>query len=256
MKYITAWKKVLFVCSPVISGLDEMISLGLYMSDLGIYDSSQEMLLTGITPLPQLEYARDQLIEKCKILEENLIKLDEERKRSDELLYRMMPKPIADRLKNGAKAIDTCEYFESVTVLFSYLDGFFSLCSSVDAMEVVALVDNMFTIFDCLSEKYDVHKFETLGDAVYMAVSGAPVRKMRHAEPMAAMALAMIESMNQFKKDCGRETLTITVGKTEISTYSVLSGLYSHLTLAQRFKTRRSMNVYSGITELGLPVVS
>jgi guanylate cyclase len=50
-----------------------------------------------------------QLIDKSKELEENLRKLEEERKRSDELLYSMIPKPIADRLKNGAKPIDTCE---------------------------------------------------------------------------------------------------------------------------------------------------
>ncbi|KXJ05236.1 Soluble guanylate cyclase 88E [Exaiptasia diaphana] len=124
----------------------------------------------------------------------------------------MMPRPIAERLKNGANAIDTCEYFDSVTVLFSYLDGFIKLCSNVDAMEVVALVDRMLRVFDVLSEQHDVYKFETLGDAVYMAVSGAPVRKKRHAEPMAAMALDMIKSMAQFKKDCGRDSLTITIG--------------------------------------------
>jgi hypothetical protein len=55
-------------------------------------------------------------------------------------------------------------------------------------------------------------QFETLGDAVYMAVSGAPLRKLRHAEPMAAMALAMMESMSMFLKDCTMDTLTLTIG--------------------------------------------
>lgn len=44
-----------------IAGVDEMARSGMYMSDLGMYDSSQEMVLSGIQPLPQLEYARDQV---------------------------------------------------------------------------------------------------------------------------------------------------------------------------------------------------
>ena len=36
-------------------------------------------------------------------------KLAEERKRSEDLLYRMMPKPVADRMRRGDKAINTCE---------------------------------------------------------------------------------------------------------------------------------------------------
>lgn len=38
-----------------------MARTGMYMSDLGMYDSSQEMVLSGIQPLPELEYARDQV---------------------------------------------------------------------------------------------------------------------------------------------------------------------------------------------------
>lgn len=48
--------------------------------------------------------------------------------------------------------------FESVTVMFSYLDGFVTICSQVGAMEIVNLVNNMFTIFDKLTEKHDVYK--------------------------------------------------------------------------------------------------
>jgi len=44
-----------------ISSVEEMARTGMYMSDLGMYDSSQEMVLSGIQPLPELEYARDQV---------------------------------------------------------------------------------------------------------------------------------------------------------------------------------------------------
>lgn len=42
--------------------------------------------------------------------------------------------------------------------MFSYLDGFVAICSQVGAMEIVNLVNNMFTIFDKLTEKHDVYK--------------------------------------------------------------------------------------------------
>lgn len=55
------------------------------------------------------EFFIDQETDKGRILEENMEKLDQERKKSDELLYRMMPRQVADRLKRGEEAINTCE---------------------------------------------------------------------------------------------------------------------------------------------------
>ena len=35
--------------------------------------------------------------------------LDDEMKRTDELLYQMIPKSVADRLRKGEPAVNTCE---------------------------------------------------------------------------------------------------------------------------------------------------
>ncbi|XP_068724019.1 soluble guanylate cyclase 88E-like [Montipora capricornis] len=212
VKYLKKNDLVLFICSPMIASLDEMALAGMYMSDLGLYDSSQEMVLSGIQSLPQLEYARDQLLDRGKSLEESLQKLEQERQRSEQLLCRMMPKAVADRLKDGQKAIETCEFFDSVTIMFSYLDGFDRICTKVTPMEVVSLVNKMFLTFDTLSEKHDVYKFETLGDAQYMVVNGVPVRKDHHVEPVAAMALDILESMDELKDPSTGKPLTITIG--------------------------------------------
>ena len=48
--------------------------------------------------------------------------------------------------------------FDNVTVMFSYLDGFVTICSQVKAMEVVNLVNTMFTTLDNLTDKHDVYK--------------------------------------------------------------------------------------------------
>ena len=42
--------------------------------------------------------------------------------------------------------------------MFSYLDGFVSICSQVKAMEIVNLVNTMFTTLDNLTDKHDVYK--------------------------------------------------------------------------------------------------
>lgn len=47
--------------------------------------------------------------QRSKSLEDNMKRLDEERKRTDQLLYQMIPKPIADRLRKGDSPISTCE---------------------------------------------------------------------------------------------------------------------------------------------------
>ncbi|MEW8486581.1 MAG: hypothetical protein AB2705_15480 [Candidatus Thiodiazotropha sp.] len=46
---------------------------------------------------------------KSKSLQESMLKLDAEMKRTDSLLYQMIPKPVADRLRRGEPAISTCE---------------------------------------------------------------------------------------------------------------------------------------------------
>ena len=58
------------------------------------------------------------------------------------------------------------QYFENVTVMFSYLDGFVTICSQVDAMEVVNLVNNMFISFDKLTEQHDVYKVKTISKII------------------------------------------------------------------------------------------
>ncbi|XP_032237321.1 soluble guanylate cyclase 89Db isoform X1 [Nematostella vectensis] len=250
MKYIKQNNKVLFVCSPVIGGFNEMMRCGVYMSDLGMHDRSQEMVLSGIQPLQQLEYARDQLLEKSRELEKNMKRVERERMRSNQLLYQMIPKQIADRLKEGQDAIDTCQHFDCVTILFSYLDGFVQLCSHVSAMEVVSVVNTMFTVFDKLSEKHDVYKFETLGDAIYMAVSGAPVPKARHAEPMAAMALDMIDAMDEIKKFCSNALLTITIG---MHSGAVVAGVVGKRT-PQYCLFGHTVNIASRLRTTALPM--
>jgi hypothetical protein len=46
-----------------------------------------------------------------------------------------------------------------------------------------------------------------------MAVSGAPARTVRHAEPMAAMALDMLNAVQRVKDPITKRAMTVTIGK-------------------------------------------
>ncbi|KAI5645631.1 adenylate and guanylate cyclase catalytic domain-containing protein [Phthorimaea operculella] len=138
-------------------------------------------------------------------------KLDEEMKRTDELLYQMIPKQVADRLRNGENPIDTCEMFNSVSILFSDVVTFTEICSRITPMEVVSMLNAMYSIFDTLTERNRVYKVETIGDA-YMVVSGAPEKEDNHAEKVCDMALDMVDAITDLKDPSTGSHLSIRVG--------------------------------------------
>lgn len=54
--------------------------------------------------------------EKSRLLEESMKKLDAEMQRTDALLYQMIPKPVADRLRRGEPSVSTCEVCELTSI--------------------------------------------------------------------------------------------------------------------------------------------
>ena len=54
---------------------------------------------------------------KSKKLEDSIRKLDQEMKRTDQLLYQMIPKQVADRLRSGEPSVSTCEVSEHIQAL-------------------------------------------------------------------------------------------------------------------------------------------
>uniref|UniRef100_A0A0N5BYD1 Guanylate cyclase n=1 Tax=Strongyloides papillosus TaxID=174720 RepID=A0A0N5BYD1_STREA len=123
--------------------------------------------------------------------------LMEEKKKSDILLYRMIPKSVADELKSGRTVAP--EYFQSATVFFSDVVGFTNLCAQCTPLQVVSFLNQLYSRFDELIERFDAYKVETIGDA-YLVVSGIPIRNgNRHGEMIANMALGFMESLPSFK---------------------------------------------------------
>lgn len=101
--------------------------------------------------------------------------------------------------------------FDSVSILFSDVVTFTEICSRITPMEVVSLLNYMYSIFDTLTERNNVYKVETIGDA-YMVVSGAPEKEINHAEKVCDMALDMVEAITDLKDPSTGSHLRIRVG--------------------------------------------
>jgi guanylate cyclase len=108
--------------------------------------------------------------------------------KSETLLLNILPKEIAAILKNESRTI--ADQYEEASVLFADMVGFTPLSAQLPPVEMVELLNEAFSFFDSLLDKYDVEKIRTIGDS-YMAVSGVPRRRANHAQVLVRMALEM-----------------------------------------------------------------
>lgn len=120
--------------------------------------------------------------------------LAHEREKSDQLLLSIFPETIADKLRNSNRSV--ADSFENVTIFFADIVGFSQLASNKNPSEVVAMLDEIFSEFDALVDKYGIEKIKTIGDS-YMAVGGLPVPDARHCHNIADMAI----EINQIIKE-------------------------------------------------------
>ncbi|WP_438041635.1 adenylate/guanylate cyclase domain-containing protein [Sorangium sp. So ce128] len=138
--------------------------------------------------------------------------------RSDRLLLNILPRTIADQLKEHEQLI--AEHFEEVTVLFADIAGFTPLAARLPPAELVGLLNRMFSSFDQLAEQHGLEKIKTIGDA-YMVVGGLPAQRPDHARAIARMAIAMTHTVRQFVGDDG-EPFQLRIG---INTGPVIAGV-------------------------------
>ncbi|GFO39624.1 guanylate cyclase [Plakobranchus ocellatus] len=131
-----------------------------------------------------------------ELVAERTSELDAEKKKTENLLYRMLPQSVAEDLKLGKPV--KAELFDDVTIYFSDIVGFTKICSESTPIEVVNLLNSLYTLFDDIITRYDVYKVETIGDA-YMLASGLPKRNgVKHTKEIANAALDILASIGTF----------------------------------------------------------
>lgn len=115
-----------------------------------------------------------------------LLRIEEQK--ADRLLLNVLPKDIAAVLKDDDGTI--AEYFEDASVLFADLVGFTPLSSQLSPVQMVELLNEIFTHFDAMVDRYGVEKIRTIGDN-YMVAAGVPRLQPDHAQRLAHLALDM-----------------------------------------------------------------
>uniref|UniRef100_A0A8C5BP66 Guanylate cyclase n=1 Tax=Gadus morhua TaxID=8049 RepID=A0A8C5BP66_GADMO len=131
------------------------------------------------------------------LIRERTEELEVERQKTDNLVAQMLPRSVAQALKTG-KPVKP-EHFAEVTLYFSDIVGFTTISALSDPIEVVDLLNDLYTLFDAIIGRHDVYKVETIGDA-YMVASGVPNRNgNRHAGEMSNMCLDILHCIGTFK---------------------------------------------------------
>ncbi|KAG2379476.1 hypothetical protein C9374_006593 [Naegleria lovaniensis] len=121
--------------------------------------------------------------------------LAEEKKTSENLLKNILPDAVAYRLKKGETFI--CDKFSDITCFFSDMVGFTKISSKMQATDLVIMLNFIVNGFDSLTERYNVEKIKTIGDA-YFCVAGLHGDSSDHPERMLRMAMDTFHVVQQF----------------------------------------------------------
>jgi adenylate cyclase len=126
--------------------------------------------------------------------------LKEEQQKSEKLLLNILPMSIADQLKAESGAI--ASRFEEATILFADIVDFTGLAAHASPSDLVQMLNDIFSAFDCIADRLGLEKIKTIGDA-YMVVGGLPKARADHAEAILAMAIEMQEVTKTFQRGDG-----------------------------------------------------
>ena len=114
----------------------------------------------------------------------------EEQKKSEQLLLNVLPVHIAQRLKDSNSLI--ADGLADVTVMFADISNFTQMTETMEPTQMVALLNNIFSWFDAMTDKYGLEKIKTIGDA-YMVVGGLIRNRDDYVKNIVDMALEIRE---------------------------------------------------------------
>ncbi|PHQ71572.1 MAG: hypothetical protein COB93_03020 [Sneathiella sp.] len=147
--------------------------------------------------------------------------LAHERQRSENLIRNMLPAAISERLKSEQRPI--ADRLEGVTIIFADIVGFTGYAMRHTPEEIVTLLDTIFSKFDEISNRHDLEKIKTIGDA-YMACGGLSGESRKGAIASAQFAQEAILYMNEL---CRTESLDLDI-RIGIHTGPVVAGVIGH----------------------------
>ncbi|XP_032773548.1 guanylate cyclase soluble subunit beta-2 isoform X1 [Rattus rattus] len=218
MIWMESLRCMIFMCSPKLRSLQELEESKMHLSDIAPHDTTRDLILLNQQRLAEMELScqLEKKKEELRVLSNHLAI---EKKKTETLLYAMLPEHVANQLKEGRKV--AAGEFETCTILFSDVVTFTNICAACEPIQIVNMLNSMYSKFDRLTSVHDVYKVETIGDA-YMVVGGVPVPVESHAQRVANFALGMRISAKEVMNPVTGEPIQIRVG---IHTGPVLAGV-------------------------------
>nr|XP_015219629.1 PREDICTED: guanylate cyclase soluble subunit beta-2-like [Lepisosteus oculatus] len=218
MLWMDALGCMVYLCSPKLRSLQELEERGMHIADIAQHDTTRDLILLNQQRLAEIELSNqlERKKEELRILSRTL---EVEKKKTETLLYAMLPRHVANQLKEGKK-VEAGE-FKECTILFSDVVTFTYICAACEPIQIVNMLNSMYSKFDRLTSIHDVYKVETIGDA-YMVVGGVPIPADSHAERVANFALGMRIAAREVTNPITGDPIQIRVG---IHTGPVLAGV-------------------------------
>ena len=144
--------------------------------------------------------------------------LVEERIKSERLLHNIIPRDLANILREGDGVIALTN--PKVSIMFADIVGFTPLSEKLSAREVVDLLNNLFSEFDGVCTTEGIEKIKTIGDS-YMAVTGIPHERTDHAQALVNVGFAFLRIVEHYRFGDGQR-LALRIG---INSGNAVSGV-------------------------------
>ena len=146
---------VLYLGSVLFTRLEQLRDRALFLSDIPVHDGARDLILVSEQALAQnaLHKRMQQLKSE---LDRASVELSREKQHTEEVLEAIFPRDVARMLVHRQTV--PARLVEDVTILFSDIVGFTTMAARARPMEVVEILNNLFSRFDKLCEELDLYK--------------------------------------------------------------------------------------------------
>ena len=191
----------LLLLSPKLKNLKDLRESGLTLSSLSPFSMQREHLL-----LSEHYASETRTAHRLQVLSQQL---EQEKRLSNSLLEMMLPEKVAADLRAGRQVPP--EQFESCSIFFSDIVGFTAMSSNLEPIQVVELLNQLYTVMDNVTNALGLYKVETIGDA-YMVVGGIPRRDPLHAIKVANFAVIINRAVQSVLSPLNGQPIKIRIG--------------------------------------------
>lgn len=178
----------------MISGVDEtakvVACLEAGADDYVLKPFNAVLLRARVRVLLDRKQARDLERVKTEELRVAVLQLDNERKAAEQMLLNILPRSTSEELRINGKVSPT--YFEDVTIIFTDFVSFTASTEKLTTDELVSTLNDYFTAFDSIVDRYGLEKLKTVGDS-YIFLSGLPERTPSHPVDAVLASMEMLQ---------------------------------------------------------------